>query len=43
MTERDYASLAGLSAATLRDIGAPEWLLDRAELSRHLSSRPLDW
>jgi len=42
-TERDYESLAGLSAATLRDIGAPEWLRERAEMSRQLPNRTLPW
>lgn len=32
--ELDYASLAGLSAGTLRDIGAPGWIAERRESAR---------
>lgn len=32
--ESDYASLAGLSAGTLRDIGAPGWIAERRESIR---------
>jgi hypothetical protein len=34
MTEEDLTALDGLSAATLKDIGAPEWLQDRAHRAK---------
>jgi hypothetical protein len=34
MTEEDLTALDGLSAETLRDIGAPEWLQDRAHRAK---------
>ena len=33
MSEGDWTALDGLSAATLKDIGAPEWMQERAQRS----------
>ena len=33
MSERDWTALDGLSAETLKDIGAPQWMLERAQRS----------
>ena len=41
--ERELAALEGLSPATLRDIGAPEWLQDRAARARDLIGRMPPW
>lgn len=41
--ERELAALEGLSPATLRDIGAPEWLQDRAARARDLVGQMPPW
>lgn len=35
MSEHDLTALDGLSAETLKDIGAPEWMLERAQRSEN--------
>ena len=43
LPDDEFAALGGLSAGTLRDIGAPEWLRERAELQRQRVLAPLRW
>lgn len=39
MTEQDLTALDGLSAETLKDIGAPEWMQERAQRSANRARR----